>query len=230
MARILIVDDQKVILKTLEAVLVKNGHTVTACSDGFDAVEKVTQQTFELVITDIVMPKGVSGYDLIKTIRKNPKTAELGVILLSGKREKKDVKRGMEAGADDYIVKPIDEEILKAKVAWVLERKSKTPASAFVDLAISEPAKFTADLKVVGISELGMTLTSPQPLNLNSKITIDSGLFADVGIEVPILRVTACTADEKFGFFIRLQFVGLSEKSLQPLRVWIRSRSLKKSA
>jgi len=229
MARILIVDDQTVVLKMLEALLVKNGHTVTACHDAYDAVDKLNAQPFELVITDAIMPR-FSGYDLIKTIRKQESTAGIGVILLTGKREKKDVRRGVEAGADDYVVKPVDEEILKAKVKSLLERKGKSDDSAFTDMGISEPARFALDLKIVGISEIGLSFTSAQPFHPNSKISIESPMFEHIGIESPILRVTNCTVNDPNGFFVRAQFVGLGENSLQPLRVWMRSKNLKKPA
>lgn len=73
MANILVVDDDKVLLKVLEATLIKAGHSVLTVEDGRTALEKLESEIFELVITDINMPGGVSGFNLITMIRKTEK-------------------------------------------------------------------------------------------------------------------------------------------------------------
>lgn len=227
MARILVVDDQPVILKLIEGLLVARGHYVTCCKDGYDAMEKIEEQKFEIVITDAIMPGGFSGYDLVRTIRKNPETETVPIILLTGRREKKDVDRAIAVGADDYVVKPVDAEILYAKIDSLLQKTGGT-AAAFQEAAVSVDAELDLKLKIVGVSELGVTFTSPQPFHPNSKVHIESEFFDTIGIKPPFLRIESCVAQAQ-GYLIKTQFVGLTEKSLQPLRVWVRGQSVSRA-
>src|SRR5688572_26828558 len=108
MARVLVVDDQKSVLMTLEALLAKEGHLVSSCLNAADALSKLQEENFDLLVTDAIMPGGETGYALIRTIRSHPKLTDLPVILVTGKREREDVERGLLAGTDDYVVKPVD--------------------------------------------------------------------------------------------------------------------------
>ncbi len=224
MARILVVDDQPQITKMLEALLHKAGHHVTCAHDSFDAVEKVQAAKFEMVITDAVMP-GSSGFELIGTLRKMEEHKETPIILLTGRREKKDVERGIKVGADDYLIKPVDPDLLLAKVESLLQKKFGSPVK-FKECPVSEEATFTNRMRIVGVSEVGLTLHAEQPFQAGSKFSFASPFFSKVGMDVPILRVVSCEPiDNGLEFAVRVQFVGITENSLQPLRVWIRGRS-----
>ena len=229
MARILVVDDQPQILKMLSALLAQRGHIVTTAQDAFEAIERVKAQPFEMVITDAVMPGGASGFDLTKTIRNDPDLKGMLIILLTGKREKKDVDRGIKAGVDDYSIKPVDPALFLAKVDALLQKKFASSVN-FTDCAINETATYFNDLKIVGISEVGLTFHSAQPFQPGTKINIDAQFFNSVGIETPVLRVmTNDHGANESHFVVRAQFIGITEKSLQPLRVWIRSRHLSRA-
>lgn len=229
MARILVVDDQPQILKMLESLLTQRGHIVTTAQDAFEAIERVKAQPFEMVITDAVMPGGASGFDLTKTIRNDPDLREMLIILLTGKREKKDVDRGIKAGVDDYSIKPVDPELFLAKVDALLQKKFKSSVN-FTDCSISESASYQNELKIVGISEVGLTFHSAQPFHPGTKISVAAAFFNSVGMETPVLRImTSEHGANEPHFVVRAQFIGITEKSLQPLRVWIRSRQLSRA-
>lgn len=119
MAKILIVDDEPAMRVVLESMLGKAGHDVTASANSFDALEELGKQTFDLLITDASMPTG-SGFDLVKTVRKDERLKKLPIMMVTGKREKKDVQHGIVVGVDDYVVKPLNQEILISKVTAVL--------------------------------------------------------------------------------------------------------------
>lgn len=225
MARILIVDDQRSALLTLEAILARDKHAVVSCMNALDAINKLQSETFDLLVTDAIMPGSETGYALIRTIRSHPKLAKLPVILVTGKREKEDVERGLQAGTDDYVVKPVDPDIFLAKVTSLLTRAGKS-ASNFAEAKVRAKAEFETKTEIVAVSELGLVLLSNvQPAN-GLRLKIKSPIFDDIGIPAPMLRVAASEPVEgtEPSFKIQAHFIGLNEKELQPLRLWIRGK------
>ncbi len=114
--RILIAEDDSVTRKLLQVQLAKWHHKVTACSDGSDARQILRgEDPPKLVILDWMMP-GIDGVTLCREIRKLEKHSYTYVILLTSRSLKQDVVEGLEAGADDYIIKPFDVHELKVRV------------------------------------------------------------------------------------------------------------------
>ena len=122
MARILLVDDTPANLSLLEAILVPRGYEVILAESGPQALEAVAQQRPDLVLLDILMP-GMDGYEVCRRIRSDPASAALPVVMItaSGPQEK---LRALEAGADDFIVKPFDKAELLARVQSLLRVKA----------------------------------------------------------------------------------------------------------
>lgn len=224
MARILIADDQRTVLTLIESLLKSRGHDVTAVLNAQDAVDQLTRMHFDLLITDVMMP-GASGFDLTRTVRKHERLQHLPVVILTGKREKKDIEAGIASGADDYVIKPIDPDVLLTKVDSLLNRKAKA-ATSFVKCTLKEEARWDVKTDIVEVSEIGLTLMSSLPAAVGSKVKIQSRFFQDVGIDAPTLRVVECEpADaEATAYVVQVHFVGLTEKAMTPLRMWIRSR------
>lgn len=225
MANILIVDDQRSVLLTLEALLKKNGHEVKACLNVVDAINALGQRSFDLVITDAIMPGGSDGYTLIKAIRQNLKISQIPIILLTGKREKEDIQKGIEVGVDDYVVKPLDPELLMAKVSHLLSRESFNE-SHFAEATVRFPAELTIKLEMTAVSELGFNLHSNLSLPVGKIFSFKSKFFDEVGMEPIPVRIASC--DEISGsdhiFKVKAHFVGITEKELTPIRLWIRSK------
>lgn len=227
MAKVLIVDDQKSVLLTLEAVISKEGHAVVSCTNSMDALNKLNEEKFDLLITDAIMPGGNTGYALVRSVRAHPKLARLPVIMVTGKREKADVERGLDAGADDYVIKPIDPEILTAKIRNLLSA-IQVESTKFAEAPIRAKAEWESKTEIVAVSELGLTLVSNLAMSPGMRARVSSDLFERIGISVPNLRVASCESDPTIEgqYRIRADFVGIGEKELQPLRLWIRNRSL----
>jgi signal transduction histidine kinase len=114
LTRILIVDDEEFNCLLLERVL-KSSHQVTTVFDGKAALEILHQETFDVVLLDIMMPV-ISGLDVLDTIRNTPEMSDLPVILVSALSDIEDVVRGLQMGANDYLAKPVDIDILSARV------------------------------------------------------------------------------------------------------------------
>lgn len=225
MANILVVDDDKVLLKVLEATLIKAGHSVLTVEDGRTAVEKLDAEIFDLIITDINMPNGISGFNLISTIRKNEKLKDLPAIFLSGRRDKADIVKALDAGIDDYIVKPFDADILFAKIESLLEKKSGR--YSFVDCPTKSKANLPLEFEVTGISEQGVTIVAPIPFPINYKLKFDCELFEEIELSKPLMRVAHCSTypvNSKM-YSIKANFIGMNESELLKVRRWIKSNN-----
>src|ERR1700744_4844564 len=105
MAHILVVDDDKDFLKIVSKVLELAGYQVVTASDARTCMERLSRHTFDLIISDANMPEA-SGFTLVQKLKNNSQTSTIPMALLTSRRNKEDVLRGFQSGADDYIVKP----------------------------------------------------------------------------------------------------------------------------
>jgi class 3 adenylate cyclase len=122
-ARILVVDDTPANVKLLVDVLSAKGYAVSSAVNGEEALVRIGVSPPDLVLLDIMMP-GLSGYDVCRRIRANPATALLPVVLCTSLDPKQERVNGIEAGADDFIPKPINQQELFARVKSLLRIKS----------------------------------------------------------------------------------------------------------
>ncbi len=113
--RILIAEDDPFSRKLLQRRLEKWGHEVVAASDGKEAWDYFNKEDFQFVISDWMMP-GMDGLELTRRIRSTPKNGYVYTILLTAKDRKEDLIQGMESGADEFLVKPVDIEELKVRM------------------------------------------------------------------------------------------------------------------
>lgn len=120
MIKILIVDDEKPICDLIDLNLSSAGYQCTAVQDGLEAIEKIENNTYDLILLDIMLP-GADGYDIMEYIRP----LGVPVIFITAKHEVKDRVKGLKLGADDYLVKPFDVVELVARVEAVLRRYNK---------------------------------------------------------------------------------------------------------
>jgi two-component system chemotaxis response regulator CheY len=118
---ILVVDDSPTVVKFVSFSLRNQGFTVLTACDGMDAIEKISTHAspINLIITDLNMPN-VDGYEFIATLRRNSKYNGIPIIILSSEEEDADKKRGIEAGANSYLVKPFKSSILLREVSKYL--------------------------------------------------------------------------------------------------------------
>jgi DNA-binding response OmpR family regulator len=121
--RILIVDDEPRYLRLLEANLRTEGYEVASAQDGVQAVDIFSSQPIDLILLDIMMPR-MDGFSTCQRIREY---SNVPIIMLTAKGEEQDRVRGLDLGADDYLVKPFSATELLARVRAVL-RRSQIPA------------------------------------------------------------------------------------------------------
>ncbi|MBI2799861.1 MAG: response regulator [Gammaproteobacteria bacterium] len=121
--QILVVDDTPANVKLLVDVLGAKGYAATAAVNGEEALASIARDPPDLVLLDIMMP-GLSGYDVCRRIRANPETALLPVVLCTSLDPQQERLNGIEAGADDFVSKPINRPELLARVKSLLRIKS----------------------------------------------------------------------------------------------------------
>ncbi|MBF0288077.1 MAG: response regulator [SAR324 cluster bacterium] len=109
--RVLVVDDSAIVRNIHSFMLKSDGFDVEEASNGYEAMEKLLESTFDLIVTDINMPK-MDGYALCEAVRKENEYANTPVIIISTESEADDKLKGFKAGANLYIVKPVKSEEL----------------------------------------------------------------------------------------------------------------------
>jgi class 3 adenylate cyclase len=122
-AKILVVDDTPQNVKLLADLLTVKGYAVATAANGDEALEKIDGEHLDLVLLDIIMP-GLSGYDVCRKIRENPLTTLLPVVLVTSLDPQQERVKGIEAGADDFLNKPINQAELLARVRSLLRIKT----------------------------------------------------------------------------------------------------------
>jgi DNA-binding response OmpR family regulator len=122
--RILIVDDEPRYLRLLEANLRTEGYEVVAAQDGLQAIDVFSSQPIDLVLLDVMMPR-LDGFAACQRIRE---FSNVPIVILTAKGEEQDRVRGLDLGADDYLVKPFSATELLARVRAVL-RRAQAPAA-----------------------------------------------------------------------------------------------------
>jgi two-component system phosphate regulon response regulator PhoB len=126
--RILVVDDEPDITALVAYHLAKAGYRVSTASSGAEALKAASEEKPDVVVLDLMLP-GLSGYDVLTELRSREETRDVGVILLTARREEVDRIRGLSLGADDYLTKPFSPQELTLRVAAVL-RRLQSPAVA----------------------------------------------------------------------------------------------------
>ena len=124
MGRILTADDDKLIHLIYSKIITALGHEVKKCHNGEDAVKAVETETFDLIILDNMMPKGMNGYEACQAIRQLPNGITVPIIIVSADDSQDSILKFLAAGANDYLLKPISEPVLVAKLKNFLKTSS----------------------------------------------------------------------------------------------------------
>jgi DNA-binding response OmpR family regulator len=121
MTRILVAEDEPDIRHLIALTLEFNGFEVVSVSDGFEAIEAAKAGGFDLILLDVRMPR-ITGYDACRQIRELTITKETPIVFLSAKGQESEVEAGLEAGADEYILKPFAPNDLIERINFYLAK------------------------------------------------------------------------------------------------------------
>ena len=127
--RVLVVDDEADIVALVAYHLAKAGYRVSTATTGPDALAAARQERPVLVVLDLMLP-GLSGYEVLESLRADEATREIAVLMLTARREEQDRIRGLSLGADDYLTKPFSPQELVLRVGAILRRLSSAGTGA----------------------------------------------------------------------------------------------------
>jgi len=147
MRKVLVVDDEPVLVETIAYNLEQAGYEVTTAADGASALEVARRERPDLVILDIMLPE-MDGLEVCRLLRRENSTATTPIMMLTAKGEEIDKVVGLEVGADDYVTKPFGRRELLARVKALLRRAEYAPHSE------ERPAQVTTEGSVQSNREL----------------------------------------------------------------------------
>lgn len=162
MYKILVVDDDKEIVKAIEIYLGKENYEIIKAYDGEQALEKIKENEIQLVILDIMMPKK-DGIETLEEIRKDK---NIPVIILSAKSEDIDKINGLNIGADDYVTKPFNPIELIARVNALIRRYTKLGSSIKKSASGSETSNIIQDGELIINDELKQVIVDDKEVKL----------------------------------------------------------------
>lgn len=159
MAKILICDDESGLRAVLKRYALFEGHEVREASDGMEAVEICKNESFDIIIMDIMMPE-LDGFSAVKKIRER---ADTPVLMLSARGEEYDKILGFEMGIDDYVVKPFSSKEIMMRINAILRRTQNKRETRDVNHIVFRKDGFEADLTAYKVTIDG------KPINLAPK-------------------------------------------------------------
>lgn len=173
MTKLLVVDDEPSVRKLIQRFFESRGFAVATAENGLVGWNAARDDPPDLVLSDVSMPE-MDGYELTRTIRRNPATASTPVILLSAHRDSDAMVAGYECGADDYVPKPVDMEVLKHKIDALLRRAVSRPEST--GPALGKLITVTSAKGGVGVSVLAANLSILLCRRSETVCAVDLGL------------------------------------------------------
>jgi two-component system phosphate regulon response regulator PhoB len=133
--RILVVEDDEDILQLLKYNLAKEGYQVTGVTSGEEALKNLKSGTPDLILLDLMLP-GVDGLEVCRRLKREGRTGQIPIIMLTAKGEEADIVTGLELGADDYITKPFSPRVMLARVRAVFRRRHTEPLTEEAPLKV----------------------------------------------------------------------------------------------
>jgi two-component system alkaline phosphatase synthesis response regulator PhoP len=136
-SRILLVEDAADVQLIVADLLRGHGHELVVSGDGHEALRVATEQKFDLMILDVMLP-GISGFDVCRAVRE--RGFDGAILMLTARAQVDDRVEGLHMGADDYLIKPFDPKELLARVSALLRRLGKTPLTPVLRYQFGEVA------------------------------------------------------------------------------------------
>lgn len=121
-ARLLVVDDADSNREVMTRILEREGHVVVTAVDGADGLAKLRSEAYDMVLLDVMMP-GIDGIEVIQAMNADDRLKRIPVVMLSALHEQETILKCIQLGAEDYLPKPINQQLLKARIAACLEKK-----------------------------------------------------------------------------------------------------------
>lgn len=218
---ILVVDDNPSDLILTSVYVEKETAIPVKVDNGFSAIEKLSEYEFKLIIVDLQMPK-MSGIELIKRIRRIEKYKKTPILVTSARQESKDVKQAVQAGANDYLVKPIDAQVFEEKFKRLVGNQIAWTEYPWPQNLPDAQAFVKTPVQVVSISEVGATLKDQKSWPVGETFEISAQLLTLQGIDSLVVRTLESQKVDQY-FVIKVSFIGLTETTRMKIRLICRS-------
>jgi two-component system cell cycle response regulator len=220
-ARVLVVDDIPSNIKLLEARLVAEYFDVVSASNGQDSLARIAEQEPDIVLLDVMMP-GMDGFEVCRRIKNDPKTAHIPVVMVTALDQTSDRVAGLDAGADDFLTKPVDDAALFARVRSLVRLKIMTDElrmreATGTGMGLGDPAVTLAENSPSG--KVLLIEDRPEAANLFGSA------LGDTHTLVHLERFEEALAHARTGDF-DLIIVSLSLRGFDGLRLCSQLRSL----
>lgn len=158
MSRVLVVDDEKLIVKGIMFSLEQDGMDVDCAYDGEEALEKIRSTEYDIVLLDVMLPK-LDGFEVCQSVRE---FSNVPIIMLTAKDTDMDKILGLEYGADDYITKPFNILEVKARIKATLRRSRRAASEANTNQIVKGDLKLDIDARRVMIKDKEINLTAKE--------------------------------------------------------------------
>ena len=159
-AKVLVVDDERIIVKGLRYSLQQEGYEVDCAYDGEEAVNAIREKHFDIVLLDVMLPK-LSGFEVLQQVRE---FSDVPIIMLTARGDDMDKILGLDYGADDYVTKPFNPLEVKGRIKAIIRRTSRSRQGEVKDESIIEVGDLRMDLdnRRVTLADKEINLTSKE--------------------------------------------------------------------
>ena len=189
---ILVVDDEILIVRHMEALLLPRGYKVITALHGAEALQQVQQECPDLVLLDVMMP-GMDGFEVCRQLKDNAETRLIPVVLMTALSAVEDRIQGIEAGADDFLTKPVRRDELLARIRTSLRLKQtidrKLDALQHAQGRVTQAPLFLTILRQG--DTITVDLTEVAPVVPRGQIQIEESLLSEIGAELSRLTTLA---------------------------------------
>jgi CheY-like chemotaxis protein len=227
---ILVADDDKITQTLVQSYLEQAGFVVTICKDGFSALDELNSNHYDLIILDISMPH-INGIRALRSIRGNEKTKDIPIIMLTGSRDKNDLRRARDFSVNDYVIKPPTRENLLSRVELAIGGIPQLEELMFTENDSEVNGGLSLPTRVKSISNGGMILIGSVPIEKDHKIKISEvKMLTNLKISTNEFKIKFCNKNEDEQFEYYLSFIGLPQKDQESIRQWITTESYRRKA
>lgn len=226
---VLIIDDNEVDLKVVSTVLDTSGYASFAFQDYREGVEWIEKSRPVMIFLDLNLTE-MTGYELIPFFRRHAHTADIPILIISGKNQVDDVKKAISLGASDYVVKPLDILVLQEKIRKIGSSGENEFSSVIIQRKDHQSIQLTRPMRLVALSEFGAKILTEEKIPQGGTFEIGGlhpELFAMKKLWARCLS-SALLVDGS-GYEIQVSFVGLTEAQRRVLRqacrsLWIQAK------
>jgi two-component system alkaline phosphatase synthesis response regulator PhoP/two-component system response regulator VicR len=127
--KILVVDDERHIVRLVQVNLERAGHVIVTAYDGVEALEKVKSEEPDMIVLDVMMPR-MDGFEVLKNLQADPRTQDIPVIMLTAKAQDADIFRGWASGVSSYLTKPFNPRELLVFVERIFQSMDEPPTDS----------------------------------------------------------------------------------------------------